>query len=441
MEDEIGTPGLGVMAHGVDQMLADKRSATSYQREKSLMNKQNAMNLSNAMTMPSIQAHGLRMAGFNPAMVNGAGSQPAPTVSKGSADMAQTFPLDVGGLTQLALLNAQKENVEAQTEKTKAETVTEQGKPGLVASETDKNLAQISLFGEQQELTAEQKREVSERATQLAQTNEQYRNQNEAMQYYGQAVAIEWQGTDWYKKLGPQFKRIVDQMATGGIPMTMGAMEALQTYLRSAKDLDASDKQHAENALAKTIIDTQLNTPEILKAMSNDPKYRMENLRADTKLKDKTREKLEQEIPKVKDLIDAEIKNLVSQANKADKEGSVLDAQKEILDLEKKMKKMLNQSFEVTDPGYNMFQGRPIGYLGAMAQKLLEAAINAVGMVMTLLKGKEVLDNRTSGMKSVRPMNANELIEAAKNNEIPGIRFVRPDNSARTGTGVQNMQR
>ena len=119
--EEMSTPGIGVMAHGVDQMLAEKRSATSYQREKSLMNKQNAMNLSNAMTMPSIQAHGLRMAGFNPAMVNGAGTQAAPTVTKGSADMAQTFPLDVGGISQLALLAAQKENVEANTQKVNEE--------------------------------------------------------------------------------------------------------------------------------------------------------------------------------------------------------------------------------------------------------------------------------------------------------------------------------
>ena len=38
--EEMSTPGIGVMAHGVDQMLADKRSYQSYQREKSNIHQQ-----------------------------------------------------------------------------------------------------------------------------------------------------------------------------------------------------------------------------------------------------------------------------------------------------------------------------------------------------------------------------------------------------------------
>lgn len=118
MEEMNGSmAGFGIVAHGVDQMLADRRSKTSYLREKSLMNKQYEMNMAATKAAPSMQVEGLRMAGFNPAMVAGAGSSPAPTVSKGTADMAQTIPFDAAGIAQLNLIQAQKDNIEANTAK------------------------------------------------------------------------------------------------------------------------------------------------------------------------------------------------------------------------------------------------------------------------------------------------------------------------------------
>ena len=79
---------------GVNNMFAQYNAEVSFRRQKQLMQMQNQMNLSNAKSMPGIQAEGLRMAGFNPAMMNGAGSQAAPTVSQGNADMPQTIPFN-----------------------------------------------------------------------------------------------------------------------------------------------------------------------------------------------------------------------------------------------------------------------------------------------------------------------------------------------------------
>lgn len=107
----------GVQA-GVNNMFAQQNAAISYRRQKDLMNKQNQMNMANMRSAPFQQVEGLRMAGFNPAMVNGAGTQVAPTVSQGNADMPQTIPFNA----QDALTMAQIENVEANTEKVNEET-------------------------------------------------------------------------------------------------------------------------------------------------------------------------------------------------------------------------------------------------------------------------------------------------------------------------------
>lgn len=102
----------------LNNRFAQENANTSYNRQKELMSMQSNMNMTNAMNMPGVQAFGLRQAGFNPAMVQGAGTQAAPTVSQGNADMPQTVPFNA----QDALLFAQMENIKANTNKVEEET-------------------------------------------------------------------------------------------------------------------------------------------------------------------------------------------------------------------------------------------------------------------------------------------------------------------------------
>ena len=101
----------------LNNRMAQENANISYNRQKELMAMQNDMNMGNVKNAPGVQAFGLKQAGFNPAMVNGAGTQAAPTVSQGNADMAQTIPFNA----QDALLFAQMENIEANTKKVKEE--------------------------------------------------------------------------------------------------------------------------------------------------------------------------------------------------------------------------------------------------------------------------------------------------------------------------------
>ena len=102
----------------LNNRMAQMNATTSYNRQKELMAAQNIMNMANAQSMPGVQTLGLKQAGFNPAMVSGAGTQSAPTVSQGNADMPQTIPFN----SQDALMFAQMRNLNVQADKTEEET-------------------------------------------------------------------------------------------------------------------------------------------------------------------------------------------------------------------------------------------------------------------------------------------------------------------------------
>ncbi|AXH74945.1 MAG: DNA pilot protein [Microviridae sp.] len=64
------------------------------------------------------QVQQMKEAGLNPALMykgSGAGGQTAVATSSQGAAQANSRPMDITGITQLALLNAQKENIEADT--------------------------------------------------------------------------------------------------------------------------------------------------------------------------------------------------------------------------------------------------------------------------------------------------------------------------------------
>ena len=107
----------GVGAGIINNMLSQNNAKLSYKRQRQLMIDQDRMNNANVRSAPSEQVEGLRMAGFNPAMLNGAGTQSAPTVSQGNADMPQTVPFNAND----ALVLAQIDNVQANTKKVEEE--------------------------------------------------------------------------------------------------------------------------------------------------------------------------------------------------------------------------------------------------------------------------------------------------------------------------------
>lgn len=136
----------------LNNRMAQENANISYNRQKELMSMQSNMNMTNAMNMPGVQAFGLKQAGFNPAMVQGAGTQAAPTVSQGNADMPQTIPFNA----QDALLFAQMENIDANTKKVKEETRGVEQQNDIVDTANDAAVkGYLSDFNrEQEDLTA-----------------------------------------------------------------------------------------------------------------------------------------------------------------------------------------------------------------------------------------------------------------------------------------------
>lgn len=105
--------GLGAVNNVMSEWHADQ----AFKRQKELMSMQNRMNNANAVNAYSQQVEGARMAGLNPAMLNG--QQPAvQSVSQGSAPQGENVELN----PQDMLLMAQVDNIKAQTNKTKEET-------------------------------------------------------------------------------------------------------------------------------------------------------------------------------------------------------------------------------------------------------------------------------------------------------------------------------
>ena len=420
MEEMNGSmAGFGIMTHGVDQMLADKRSYTSYQREKSLMNKQNQMNLANMKMAPTLQVEGLRMAGFNPAMMAGAGTQPAPTVSKGTADMAQTLPFDMASLAQLQLVGAQADKLEAETDLIRAQTNTESERPANVRMDTSKKTEERDHEFVKRLNTQANTAKVEADTKRVNQINETYEDQNEALAGYGKAMAEKWKASDWYKNLSEDTKSTIDAIADGTLPLTVGGMAALMDTIKSQKDLSDADRTVVINAFENAITSRQYLDEGVMNAKTkmDEAKYNLTNKQKDHL--QKQIEYLQEQIPYIADQMVAETNKLISEKRN-------LDAQEFGKLLDNAMQKMVNQSFNATDPGKQLHDGKILGYLGAMAQKALEGIVGMLGMIYAFGKGKNVLetigDKRTQTTSKTRtyPDIEHKPLYDVYGNRIPG---------------------
>lgn len=340
----------GLATTFLNNKMAEHNANVSYNRQKELMSRQNEMNMANVMNTPGVQAFGLKRAGFNPAMVAGAGTQAAPTVSQGNADMPQTVPFN----SQDALLFAQMENIKANTKKTEAEAE-------IIPTEGERMSAQTVLYGKQAELTEEQKEQVKQEALRIKNINEQYSEQNKGLTMYGRILAEKWQSTDWYNHLSQDTRDTIDSLAAGDVNLTVGLMDALERQIKAQSDISDFDHKLVRNAFDNAIIESQFNDKEVMHALQKEPWYKKENLRL-------TNAKIAEDTKRVKE----EIAKMLAEKPYWEKNAKNESA---ILGYEVEMKKMLNKSFESGDLDYLKSQGEYGKWFEKYSENLLERII------------------------------------------------------------------
>lgn len=362
----------------INNMMARDAANISYRRQLGMMEKQNAMNMANARSMPEVQVHGLRMAGFNPAMMNGAGTQVAPTVSQGNADMAQTIPFnaqDALAMAQIANLEAQKENTEANTKKTEAETE-------IIPTEGEKNVAQTLLYGKQAELTEEEKKKVQEEAQKIANENKTYSDQNEQLKRLGVVMAKDMIESEWYQRLPYQLKGVIESMASGQYDLSIGTIEAIDRMIQTQGNIDERGKNSFVNAVLADVAKKQLVDDDVLYAISHMPE-------ADYDLKQNQASKTLREINKVQKETEKIVSDIVRNGVLNAKDNATVNQ------LEAQVKHIYKQIEQINenDLGILLKNGRISKAAVLTTLNNMSAIIHTVGMISggALFQGVNVL--------------------------------------------------
>lgn len=274
----------------VNNMFAKDNAEWSLYNQKQMMRAQNAMNNANIANAPLKQAEGLRMAGFNPAMVNGIGTAAAANVSQGNVDMPQTIPFDFD-FNGAALLEAQKENLEAQTDKLKAEVP-------KVAEETQNTIVDTLLKNANKEKVEEEKKQVQN-------LNERYQDQNNLIKPLSQVIGDKWQNEPWFSKLAPDTQETIRGIANGEIELSVGGMDALERAIKTQVDLSDADHKLIKNAFDNAVLEGQFSDKAIFDAIKKLPESQQKQIEAQT---DKLKAERDKIVYKMKELIDAELK-------------------------------------------------------------------------------------------------------------------------------------
>lgn len=232
-----------------------------FNREKQLMNMQNDMNRANALDAYRQQVQGARLAGLSPAMLNGQSPNVAAPVTKGSVGMGENVEIDPSSL----LLDAQRENVQADTAKKEAETAKIEGVDSKnVEADTNLKIAQ-KLLGEANT------GKVNEETTNIANINKVFTEENEATKLFGQTMAQEWQKEPWYNELTKGQKMVLDDIAKGDFDLTIGFLNALDRSIKTNGNMNENMKNNAENALNRTIFKAQLANPKVKEKLRDIP--------------------------------------------------------------------------------------------------------------------------------------------------------------------------
>ena len=275
--------GAGVAIAGVNNLLSEAHASKAHARQLELMEKQNAMNKANALSAYSTQVQGMRMAGLNPASLEGAGNpNVSAPVSQGSASQAENVQMDPASM----LLKAQADNLNADTAKKRAEV-------GNVYQDTDLKFAQ-KLF------TNENTDKVNKEAQNIQNINDTYADTNRALSEYGRGMAEKWQASPWYSKLSPATRDTIDAIASGETPLTVGGIRALQDVISSQKELSDADRALVRNAFDNAVTESMFNEKSVMSAITRAPLWQQKKLKADIA-------KIYAEIPEIR----AKVQNLL----------------------------------------------------------------------------------------------------------------------------------
>ena len=269
------TVAAGLLANLASNAMADAKAYTQFENEQELMNKQNSLNQHNALMAYSNQVQGAKLAGLNPAMLNGATPQVAAPVSKGNAAMAENVEFDPATL----LMDAQRENLEAQTEKTQVETEkiagvdTENTKADTQAKRaaTLLNEAQTDTEKNRPELIAAQTANTKEETQRIKNLNNAFAEENSAMGLFGQTMAQNWQKEPWYNKLSKGSKMVIDDIANGNLDLTVGIANALDKSISTDQNMNETEKNKFEYELTEKVIEAQMKNPKVMKALEKLP--------------------------------------------------------------------------------------------------------------------------------------------------------------------------
>ena len=256
-----------------NNLLSEWHADKAQERQKELANIQFNHNQALQRSALSNQVQGAKLAGLNPAMFSGQMS-PAQSVSQGTAprgenvEMNQTSPIDM-------LTMAQVKNLEAQTEKTEAETSKISGvDTENVKSDTALKTAQTIMAGANTD-------KINEEAQNIRNANETYEDQNTTLQTTGQAMAQKWMNTDWYKNLAPDTKATIKAMANGDLDLTVGGMKSIMDTIQLQENMSNADRTVILNAFANAITEAQFKNEKVMEALEKMPVWAQHKLKAE----------------------------------------------------------------------------------------------------------------------------------------------------------------
>lgn len=283
-----------VLANLASNAMADAKAETAYDREQQLMRQQNRMNQHNALMAYTTQVQGAKLAGLSPAMLNGSTPQVAAPVTKGSAPVAENVEFDPASL----LMDAQAENLRAQTEKTEAETAKIKG------VDTESARADIDLKIAQKLYTGANQSKVEEESKQLRNINQVFAEENSAMGLFGQTTAQEWQKSPWFEKLPSGAKMVISDIARGEMDLTVGIVNALDRAVATDSHMSKLQMDKVHYSFQSAILDAQFSDKSIMDAIARAPKSEQEHLKAS---KDKIIAETDKIKYKMQDFLDTEL--------------------------------------------------------------------------------------------------------------------------------------
>lgn len=278
-----------ILAGLASNALSEFHAGQQYNREVNLMRKQNELNKANALDAYRTQVEGMKMAGLSPA---GAMNQ-APTVpqaSKGSVGMAENVEFDPTTM----LLEAQAENLKAQTEKTEAEadkikgvdtknveaetdlktaqTLSEAEKPANIKMDTRKKGFEINKTWAESENAYAQKPNIEAQTdkikaetgkikvdtTRISQLNEQYKDQNKTLKKIGPQIAQEIIDSPAFEDFDESTKLYFKKVANNELALTVGGIDAVDKLIQSNDKVRSTDKENFNYTLTKKVLAQQI---------------------------------------------------------------------------------------------------------------------------------------------------------------------------------------